>query len=436
MRLVFIIVPLVLIVAIGGFVAWKIAGLKQRLVNDLQSELHAKAQIASLDLDIGARELRAAGISLQNQRAGAPWDTAAIDQVSVHFQLADLLGPTLPVQVKVTGWKVNLHTTALAPPTGDATADASDSSDAIAEDDSETKRVHVTSIATTQGEVTIRLSNTQTVTVHGVSFHAETHGGADWTTQLQVDSIDAGTLSTGSGSVQLHSEADKVAFSDLAVHCADGQITGNGDIDLDAPHTLHGTFNATSVPITMLVATRWQVKVSGLVTGDATYQGDDNSATATGKISVAGGKFNLFPWLGKVIMLVGLPDITDTTVDQATSEFSWKDHLFTLQNIDVRKNDVFRISGGANIAADDTIDAHLKLGLPSSAVSRWPALQTNIFSVAQDDFSWTEVHVTGTPDSLSEDLSSRLLTVGAAQGGQLIQQTTQKATDLLNSLLK
>jgi hypothetical protein len=436
MRLVFIIVPLVLIAAIGGFVAWKIAGLKQRLVNDLQSELHAKAQIASLDLDLGAGELRAAGISLQNQRPDAPWDTAAIDQVSVHFKFGDLFAPTLPVQVKVTGWKVNLHTTALAPPAGDAASNAFDDSAAGASDDSEARRVRVTSITTTEGEVAVLLSNTQTVTVHGVAFHAETHGGADWTTQLQIDSINAGTLTTGSGSVQLHSEADKVDFTDLAVHCGDGQITGNGDVDLDAPHTLHGTFTATSVPITMLVATRWQVKVSGLVTGNAIYQGDDNSGTATGTLSVAGGKFNLFPWLGKAVMLVGLPDITDTTVDQATSDFSWKNHLFTLQNLDIRKNDVFRMGGKASIAADDTIDAHLKLGLPSSAVSRWPKLQTDVFSVTQDDFCWTDVHVTGTPDSLQEDLSPRLLAVGAAQGGQLIQQTTQKATDLLNSLLK
>jgi hypothetical protein len=433
MRAAFIIVPLVLILAVAGFVVWKISGLKQRLVDDLQSELHAKAQIASLDLDIGAGELHAAGITLQNQRPDAPWDTAAIDQASIHFKFSDLLASTLPVDVKITGWKVNLHTTAQEPPP-EAGTETSGSS--FGDDGAESKRVRVNSIAATQGEVTLGLSDTQSVMIHGVSFQAGTSGGPNWTTQLQVDSIDAGTFKTGNGSVKLYSDGDKITFSDLSILCGDGQIAGGGDLGTVAPHPLHGTFTATSIPITMLVAARWQVKLSGLVTGNVNYQGDDNSATATGTISVAGGKFNLFPWLGQAVQLVGLPDITDTTVDQATADLTWKNHLLTLQNIDVRKNDVFRIGGQANVTAVGEIDGHLKLGLPSAAIAKWPKLQTDVFSVAQDDFNWTDVHVTGTPDHLQEDLSPRLLAVGAAQGGQLIQQTTQKASDFINSLLK
>ena len=434
MRAAFIIVPLVLIIAVAGFVVWKISGLKQRLVDDLQAELHAKAQIASLDLDIGAGELHAAGITLQNQREDAPWETAAIDQASIHFKFSDLFTSPLPVEVKITGWRVNLHTTAQEPPPdlGSAPPDSSFGDGYVADN----KRVRVNSISATQGEVTLGLSTTQSVMIHGVSFEAGTSGGANWTTQLRVDSVDAGTFKTGSGSVKMYSDGDKITFSDLSVLCGDGQITGNGDLGTSAPHPLHGTFNATSVPISMLVAARWQVKLSGLVTGNVTYQGDDNSATATGTISVAGGKFNLFPWLGQAVQLVGLPDITDTTVDQATADLIWKNHLLTLQNIDIRKNDVFRIGGQASITAAGEIDGHLQLGLPSTAVAKWPKLQTDVFSVAHDDFNWADVHVTGTPDHLQEDLSSRLLAVGAAQGGQLLQQTTQKASDFINSLLK
>ena len=431
----FILIPLVLVAAIAGFIFWKISGLKQRLVDDLQSELHAKAQIASLDLDLGAGELHAAGISLQNQRPDAPWDTAAIDQASIHFKLGDLLASTLPVQVRITDWKVNLHTTAQEPPP-DAGGTEAPASAEFGGSPSEGNRVRVTSLTATQGTVTVRLSDTQSVLIQGVDFQSDTSGGPNWTTHLKVDSIDAGTLKTGAGSVDMHSDDEKITFSDLSVLCGEGQIAGSGDLALEVPHALNGTFTATSVPITMLVATRWQVKLSGLVSGSVSYHGDDNSASATGKMSVAGGKFNLFPWLGKAILLVGLPDITDTTVDQATTDFTWQNHLLTLANIDIRKNDVFRIAGQTNVAADGQIDGHLKLGLPTTAVAKWPQLQTNVFSFLQDNFSWADVHVTGTPDHLQEDLSPRLLAVGAAQGGQLLQQTTQKATDFINSLLK
>jgi hypothetical protein len=110
MRVVFVVIPLVIVAAIGGFVAWKIAGLKQRLVAELETALHATAQIDSLNLDLGKGELLAAGITLQNQRPEAPWDSASIDQAAIHFQFAKLFAPTMPLQVTVSGWKVTLHT--------------------------------------------------------------------------------------------------------------------------------------------------------------------------------------------------------------------------------------------------------------------------------------------------------------------------------------
>jgi hypothetical protein len=439
MRVALIVVPLVILLAIGGFVAFKIIGLKERLVGQFEAALHATAQIGSLSLDLGQGELLATNIALQNVRPDSPWDNAAIDQAAVHFRFADLFAPTLPLQVEITGWKASLHSPgavtagaesvpgggAMSPAAGGTTADQSGASWA-----------RVNHITATNGEVTIQLASNQSIALHGVSFHADTPGGPDWTTDLQASSIVAGTLTTGSGSVEIHSTRDDATFTNLTVHCGDGQVTGGGDLELAGAHALKGSFTATSVPVTMLVTARWQMKVSGLVSGTADYQGDDTSATASGKISVSGGKFNLFPWLGKATMLVGLPDITNMQIDQATSDFSWKNHVLTLQNIDVLKPDVFRINGQADIAADDTIDARLKLGLPVIAVAKWPKLQTEVFNTPNGDYDFTDVHVTGTPDQLQEDLSSRLLTVGAEQGTDFLQQTKSKATDLINSFLK
>jgi hypothetical protein len=434
MRVALIVIPLVIIAAIGGFLAWKILGFKQRLIADLETALHATAQIGSLNLDLGKGELLAAGVTLQNQRPEAPWDKASIDQVAIHFHFADLFSSTMPLQVTITGWKATLHTSAAGAAAPDNPTPP-DSSGAVSAE-AGPSWVRVNGIDASDGDVTIHLDATDSVAIHGVKFHSDTPTGATWTTQLSVTSIAAGSLVTDAGSVQLHSDDQQVTFSDFAIRCGDGQVTGGGTYDLMAPHALKGNFTATNVPLTMLVTARWQVKLSGNVSGNVAYQGDDASATATGKISVSGGKFNLFPWLGKATMLVGLPDVGDTEVDVATADYSWKSHVLSLQNIDVRKQGVFRISGKADVAADSTIDGHLKLGLPTTAVSKWPKLQTQVFSFAQDDFSWTDVHVTGTPDQLQEDLSPRLLSVGAEQGADALQATKQKATDLINQLLK
>jgi hypothetical protein len=176
--------------------------------------------------------------------------------------------------------------------------------------------------------------------------------------------------------------------------------------------------------------------LSGLVSGTVAYQGDDAAGSAQGHVSIAEGKFNLFPWLGKVTMLVGLPDVGGMEVDKAEADLAWKNHIVSLTNIDLRKEGVFRVTGQDDIAADGTMDGHLKLGLPTAAISKWPKLQTDVFSVTQDDYSWADVHVTGTPEAPQEDLSPRLLAVGAEQGTDLIKEGAQKATDLFNQFLK
>jgi hypothetical protein len=433
MRIAFIVVPLLLIAAVAALIGWKILSLKQRLVTELETALHATAQIGSLNLDLGKGELLAANITLQNQRADAPWDTAAIDQVAIHFHFADLFAPTMPLQIELTGWKLSLHTTAHPfLPAPDANAPA----EPLAPTPPGAAWIRVTEVSGSEGEVVLHTSDNQAINIHGVSFHSDSPGGAEWTTELKAAAIDAGTLTTDTASVELHSDASSLTFNNLSIHSGDGEIAGSGELDLAAPHALKGNFTANAVPITALVASRWQVKLSGLVSGTLSYQGDDNNGTATGHVSVAGGKFNLFPWLGKATMLVGLPDVGGMEVDKAEADVAWKNHIFSLTNIDVRKENIFRVAGQADIAPDDTIDGHLKFGLPTSAVSKWPKIQTEVFSTAQDDFSWTDVHVTGTPEAPQEDLSPRLLAVGVEQGGDLLKQGAQKAGDLINQLLK
>ena len=189
----------------------------------------------------------------------------------------------------------------------------------------------------------------------------------------------------------------------------------------------------------MLVAMEWQMKLSGQVSGDLHYTGNAQSGTAKGSLVVNHGKFNVLPMLGKLTAMVGMQDISDMEVDKATSDYEWKDHVLHLSNLDIRKNDVTRLAGTVDIDANQQVDGRIKLGLPSTVTSKWPQLQTAVFPVQTEDYNWTDVHVTGTPDHLQEDLSSRLLTAGlnsgATQSTDLINQATQKATDLLNSFL-
>ena len=433
--LIVVFVVLVLVVVGGGALAWwKISSLKERLIAQLGDSIGAQVQVGSIDIDVWKGELHAAGITLVNQRPSAPWEKGDISQATLHFNLRDIFAPSMPVNLEVDSWNLVLHSqlrTAETPPASPINPLPTDT-EATAPGKS---RIHVTQITAHEGTVEIDFSDDRKAVVHGVSFDAADNGAGVWTTQLQATSLAAENLVTGACSVQIRGESKSITFSDLRMQCEQGIVTGDGDAALDGTHEMHVNLKTIDIPITMLVAVQWQMQLSGLVTGDLTYHGDDQGGDAKGQISVNHGKFNVLPWLGKVTSLVGLPDISNVEVDKAATDYAWKDGTLHLTNIDVRKTDVMRVAGEVDVDSKSQVDGRLKLGLPSTVTSKWPQLQTQVFPVALEDYNWADVHLTGTPDHLQEDLTPRLVSAGLGQGSDLMNQAAKKATDLFNSLM-
>ena len=370
-----IVIFIILILGCGGaFVWWKISGLKVQLVNDLQKALGAQVQVASLDLDIWKGELHAAGIVLTNQRPSSPWEKGEIGQATLHFHLADVFAPSMPVTVEVSSWSVFLHS-----PLRTAETPQETSSPEPAEPPSGKGRIKVTQITAQTGTVNMDFSDDRKVVVQGVGFDASDNGAGNWNTQLQATSVTAGSFEAGASSVQIRGEPDKLVFSDLHMQCEQGVVTGEGNVALQGPHDAQLDLKSIDVPVTMLVAVDWQMKLSGLASGDLHYRGSDQGGGAKGSLSVNHGKFNVLPWIGKVTAMVGLQDISDVEVDKATSDFAWKDGALELTNLDIRKNDVTRIAGEVDIDTKGQVDGKLKLGLPSPVTAKWPQVQNEIF---------------------------------------------------------
>jgi hypothetical protein len=424
---------LLVVVLAGGVIWFKIAALKNQLAQDLGHTLHAQVEVTSLSLDVWKGEIHAAGITLTNQDPAAPWESGEISQATIGFHLRDLLAPILPVSVEVSSWRVVLHPYAEA--AGGGGASPASGSETPGQGGASPHHVQVTQLSAEEGEVEIDLAPDRKILVHGVAFDSSRTGGSVWTTQVRADSISAGTLQVGASAVDLRSDSGQLTFQNLHMQCAQGMITGGGQVGLDGSHDTKIDLHAFNVPVTMLVAIEWQVKLSGLITGDLAYEGNDQGSEAHGQLAVAGGKFNVLPFLSKLAGMVGLPDLAGVEVDQATANYQWKDHVFHLTDIDVRKNDVTRIAGAVDVDSNNQVDGHIKVGLPDAVLTRWPQMQSGVFSTEFENYGWADVHITGTPDHLDEDLSPRLLAVGIQSGSSLLNQGAQKAQDLLKSLI-
>ena len=271
----------------------------------------------------------------------------------------------------------------------------------------------------------------------GVGFQANEGSPGTWTTALQAASVKSGTLEAGASSAVINADQEKAVFSNLRMLCDGGYITGDGEATLSGNHAMKATLTATEVPVIMLVGMEWQMKLAGLVNGNLAYTGNDQEGSASGALTLHHAKFNILPWLGKVTTLVNLPDVSDVEVDKATSDFTWKNGQWEFSNLDIRKTDVLRITGTTDIGASGAgqVDGKLKLGLPSSVIAKWPQLQEKVFSVQFEEYNWADVHLTGPADHLQEDLSPRLFAVSVQQGGSLLDQATQKATQLYQSFM-
>jgi hypothetical protein len=430
-----LVILLILAVAVigGGVFVWaKIAGLKEALVSSLGEKIGAQIEVSSIDVDLWKGEIHAAGISLVNERPSAPWDKGSISQVTARFHLRDLFAGTLPISVEVASWNLVLNArgmSATPPP-------SSVSDEAPAAPESSSKgRVQVTRLTAHEGTAEIDLANDRKIIVRDVSFDSADNGAGTWNTQLRASSVTAGSLQADTTSMNIRSEPDRLTFSELRMQCGQGLITGDGEISLEGAHNARMNLKATDVPVAMLVAVQWQMELSGLVSGDLHYEGPGQDGSASGHLSVNHGKFNVLPWLGKVTALVGLQDISNLEIDKATSDFTWKAGALQLTNIDVRKDNVTRITGSVDVDVTGQVDGHLKLGLPSSVTSKWPQLQDKVFPIQSEDYNWADVHLTGTPDHLQEDLTPRLLAAGVGQGADLLNQAAQKATDLFNNFM-
>jgi hypothetical protein len=431
LRVVLVVLVAVVLLAGGavGLAWWKLNSLKEQLREGLAKSLGADVQVDSLEIDPFKSELHAAGITLTNQRSSAPWEKGAIAQATVRYKFSDLFSSPIPLTVEITSWSVVLHSplrTAETPPGALADDDSANSSPS--------HRVEVNHLIAHEGTVEMNFSDDRKATIRGVEFDS-TKDGEIWTTQLQATSVEAGTLALGASSVKIRGESDKITFSDLRMQCDPGAITGEGEVATEGAHDAKLSLNAVNVPVTMLLALAWQPAITGFATIDLTYTGNDQGGTATGSVSLAHAKFNVLPWLSKVTSLVGLPDISGVEVDKATSDYIWKNGALHLANIDVRKNDVARFAGDVDIDPQGNVDGHLKLGLPSAVTSKWPQLQTSVFSTQLEDYNWADVHITGTANQLQEDLTQRVVAAGLNQGTDVLKQATQGASNLLNSLL-
>jgi hypothetical protein len=187
-----------------------------------------------------------------------------------------------------------------------------------------------------------------------------------------------------------------------------GKISASGEFS-DAP-VLHVQWN--QVDIAPFLSPEWKKRFSGLMAGTADISWPSSgiaNGTATGKFRVTDGLVENVAALEEVARFTGAPQFRRMPVQEFSADYKWAKGGLVLTNIVLESKGLLRVEGTCSIAGTGAVDGQLRVGVTSQSLQWLPGSRERVFTVSQNGYLWTNVRLGGTVQSISEDLSARLV---------------------------
>ncbi|MDE1170855.1 MAG: hypothetical protein PW734_06575 [Verrucomicrobium sp.] len=108
-----------------------------------------------------------------------------------------------------------------------------------------------------------------------------------------------------------------------------------------------------------------------------------------------------------------------------------------VKDLEIESEGLARAEGAisCSFSAGNALDGQVQLGLPASTLSALPGAQSQVFTESRGLYFWAPVHVGGTLDQPTEDLSPRLTTAVRQAVEQKVKQGVESAVDLFRRLI-
>jgi len=112
--------------------------------------------------------------------------------------------------------------------------------------------------------------------------------------------------------------------------------------------------------------------------------------------------------LEEVATFTQLPQFKRMPLQEFSGDYTWVDGQLTLTNMVAESKGLLRLEGSCVLAADGKIEGTVRLGVTPQTLQWMPGSRERVFTIAQNGYLWTDVHVSGTLQNMQEDLSARL----------------------------
>jgi hypothetical protein len=188
------------------------------------------------------------------------------------------------------------------------------------------------------------------------------------------------------------------------------RIRGQGHAGLSEDKSIDAKVNFSAVPIRQWLPAEWRGRLKGSAFGDIHYTGKNpklETSSGEGSLRIENGRIDDVPLLNKLAELSRKKSFERLDLNECSLRFAWRYPEIDINDITIEEKGKFRIEGEIFIKRR-LLRGTIRLGLTREYLD-WLPSPEEVFSRRSSGYLWTDVHLSGTIDEPSQDLSQRII---------------------------
>jgi hypothetical protein len=211
-----------------------------------------------------------------------------------------------------------------------------------------------------------------------------------------------------------------------------GELTATGEIASGERADL--LLKLSNVAVTPFLAEDWRARLHGAIAGELRVHiplGDplNMRPTVDGHLKLDRAMIEALPILNKIADYLRTDQFRRVELNQASADVHYDAKGLRIENLILESKQLIALRGGFTFV-EGKVDGTFELGVTPGPLQWLPGSQEKVFKTQRDGYVWAPMRVTGPPDALKEDLSSRLI---AAAGDAVVEKVEKVANDAVDT---
>ncbi len=212
-------------------------------------------------------------------------------------------------------------------------------------------------------------------------------------------------------------------------------LTASGGLRFDKDAETNLNLKLSGLDVDHALDPQWKEKISGMLQGDVVLTGkpgDPVGLRKEGTLQLTKGVIEDLPVLDRIADYAKAERFRRLVLHQASADFTTHGEETVVKDIVLQSDGLTRLTGEMVISGE-RIEGTFRVGVTPGTLKWIPGAEQKVFTEPADGFLWTGMRVTGSRESPTEDLSTRLV---RAAVDQIAEDTVNKAADTAEKALE